>query len=198
MLVQMTLLMLATAITLCVSERATAQTRWKLPSAYPADNFHSKNLAFFAKDVAASTGGNLEITIYPGAALYTAPEIKRAVQIGQAEMGEVLISLHEADDLSFGIDVVPVLATNFDQARKLWAVSKLAIQHKFALQGLIVLFAVPWPPQGIYAKQEINTVADMKGLFWRTHNGGTRRIAEIAGAHQIGRASCRERRTVAM
>jgi TRAP-type C4-dicarboxylate transport system substrate-binding protein len=73
--------------------------------------------------------------MHPGAALYTAPEIKRAVQIGQAEMGEVLISLHEADDPMFGIDVVPFLATNFDQARKLWAVSKLAIQHKFALHG---------------------------------------------------------------
>jgi TRAP-type C4-dicarboxylate transport system substrate-binding protein len=180
-----TLLMLATAITLCVSERAKAQTRWKLPSAYPADNFHSKNLAVFAKDVAASTGGKLEITMHPGAALYTATEIKRAVQIGQAEMGEVLISLHEADDPMFGIDIVPFLATNFDQARKLWAVSKLAIQHKFALQGLIVLFAAPWPPQGIYAKQEINTVADMKGLFWRTYNAGTRRIAEIVGAHPV-------------
>jgi TRAP-type C4-dicarboxylate transport system substrate-binding protein len=184
MLVRITTLMLA-AMALCVSVRAKAQTHWALPSAYPADNFHSENLAAFAKDVAEATGGKLQITVHPGAALFTAPEIKRVVQIGQAKMGEVLISLHEADDPMFGIDVIPFLATSFDQARKLWAASKPAIETKFALQQLMVLFAVPWPPQGIYAKKEINTIADMKGLFWRTYNAGTRRIAEIVGAHPV-------------
>jgi TRAP-type C4-dicarboxylate transport system substrate-binding protein len=67
----------------------------------------------------------------------------------------------------------------------MWAVSKPAIENRFALQQLMVLFAVPWPPQGIYAKREINSVADMKGLFWRTYNAGTRRIAEIVGAHPV-------------
>jgi TRAP-type C4-dicarboxylate transport system substrate-binding protein len=184
MLVRITTLMLA-AMALCVSVRAKAQTHWALPSAYPADNFHSENLGAFAKDVAEATGGKLQITVHPGAALFTAPEIKRVVQIGQAKMGEVLISLHEADDPMFGIDVIPFLATSFDQARKLWAASKPAIETKFALQQLMVLFAVPWPPQGIYAKKEIHTIADMKGLFWRTYNAGTRRIAEIVGAHPV-------------
>jgi TRAP-type C4-dicarboxylate transport system substrate-binding protein len=184
MLVRITTLMLA-AMTLCASERTEAQTQWTLPSAYPGDNFHSENLAAFAKDVAEATGGKLQITVHPGAALFAAPEIKRVVQIGQAKMGEVLISLHEADDPMFGIDVIPFLATSFDQARKLWAASKPAIENRFALQQLMVLFAVPWPPQGIYAKREINSVADMKGLFWRTYNAGTRRIAEIVGAHPV-------------
>jgi len=31
---------------------AYAQVKWDLPSAYPADNFHSENLAAFARDVA--------------------------------------------------------------------------------------------------------------------------------------------------
>jgi TRAP-type C4-dicarboxylate transport system substrate-binding protein len=183
-LVRTTALMLA-AMTLCASERTEAQTHWTLPSAYPGDNFHSENLAAFAKDVAEATGGKLQITVHPGAALYAAPEIKRVVQIGQAKMGEVLISLHEADDPLFGIDVIPFLATSFDQARKLWAASKPAIENRFAVQQLMVLFAVPWPPQGIYAKRDINTIADMKGLFWRTYNAGTRRIAEIVGAHPV-------------
>jgi TRAP-type C4-dicarboxylate transport system substrate-binding protein len=106
------------AITLCASEQTEAQIHWTLPSAYPGDNFHSENLAAFAKDVAEATGGKLQITVHPGAALFAAPEIKRVVQIGQAKMGEVLISLHEADDPMFGIDVIPFLATSFDQARK--------------------------------------------------------------------------------
>jgi TRAP-type transport system periplasmic protein len=132
-LVRTTALMLA-AMTLCASERTEAQTNWTLPSAYPGDNFHGENLTAFAKDVAEATGGRLRITVHPGAALYAAPEIKRVVQIGQAKMGEVLISLQEADDPIFGIDVIPFLATSFDQARNLWAASKPAIENRFALQ----------------------------------------------------------------
>jgi len=184
MLVWITTIFLGT-LALCAGDGAKAQTQWTLPSAYPATSFHAENLTAFAQDIAEATDGKLRITVHPGAALYSAPEIKRVVQIGHAKMGEVLISLHEADDPMFGIDVVPFLATSFDQARKLWAISKPSIEKKFAAQGLMVLFAVPWPPQGIYAKKPINTVADMKGMFWRAYNAGTTRIAEIVGAHPV-------------
>ena len=69
-----------------------------------------------------ATGGKLQVTAYTGASLFKAPEIKRAVQTGQAQAGEILISLHENDDPLFGIDVVPFLATSIDDARKLWKV----------------------------------------------------------------------------
>jgi TRAP-type C4-dicarboxylate transport system substrate-binding protein len=164
---------------------ASAQTKWNLPAAYPADNFHSENLAVFAKDVADATGGKLQITVHAGASLFKAPEIKRAVQTGQAQVGEVLISLHENEDPMFGIDVVPFLATSFDESKKLWQASKPAIEKKLASQGLMVLFAVAWPPQGIYSKSPINTVADMKGLKWRAYNTGTSRIAELVGAQPV-------------
>jgi TRAP-type C4-dicarboxylate transport system substrate-binding protein len=164
---------------------ACAQVRWSLPSAYPADNFHSENLDAFAKEVAEATGGKLAIKTYPNASLFPATAIKSAVRIGQAQMGEVLISVHDNEDPMFGIDVVPFLAASYDEARKLWAASKPAIERSFAAQGLTVLFAVPWPPQGIYAKKEINTVADMQGLSWRVYNAGTERIAQIVGAYPV-------------
>src|SRR3954468_1410677 len=105
---------------------ALAQTKWNLPAAYAPDNFHSENLAAFAKDVSDATGGKLQITVHAGASLFKAPEIKRAVQTGQAQMGEVLISLHENEDPIYGLDVVPFLATSFDQAKKLWEAQKPA------------------------------------------------------------------------
>jgi TRAP-type C4-dicarboxylate transport system substrate-binding protein len=174
----------ATVVALAAAP-AGAQLQWRLPSAYPADNFHSENLAAFAKDVADVTGGKLAIKVYPNASLFPATAIKSAVRIGQAQVGEFLISLHDNEDPMFGIDVVPFLAASYDQARKLWAASKPAIERKFAAQGLMVLFAVPWPPQGIYAKREINTVADMQGLSWRVYNAGTERIAQIVGAYPV-------------
>lgn len=164
---------------------AQAQTKWNLPAAYAATNFHTENLVQFSKDVAAATGGKLDITVHANASLFKAPEIKRAAATGQVQMGEVLISLHENEDPVFGIDVVPFLATSFKDAYKLWTASKPAIEKKLASQGLMVLFAVPWPPQGIYANKELNSVDDMKGLKWRAYNVGTSRIAELVGAQSV-------------
>jgi TRAP-type C4-dicarboxylate transport system substrate-binding protein len=112
----------------------------------------------FAKDVATATGDKLQITVHPAASLFKAPEIKRAVATGQAQIGEVLISLHENEDPMFGIDVIPFLATSYPAAKKLWAASKPAIEKKLASQGLMLLFAVPWGPQGLYAKKDLNSL----------------------------------------
>ncbi|SCY49378.1 TRAP transporter substrate-binding protein [Microvirga guangxiensis] len=170
---------------LLLSAPALAQTKWNLPAAYPPDNFHTENLNAFAKDVADATGGKLQITVHANASLFKAPEIKRAVQTGQAQAGEVLMSLHENEDPIYGLDVVPFLATSFDQSKKLWDVQKPAIEKKLASQGLMLLYAVPWPPQGIFAKKDINTVDDLKGVKWRSYNAGTARIAEIVGAQPV-------------
>ena len=176
------------AIAACVAALAApamAQTKWNLPAAYPADNPHSVNLNEFAKDVSDATGGKLQITVHAAASLFKAPEIKRAVATGQAQVGEVLISLHENEDPMFGIDVVPFLATSYPASKKLWLASKPAVEKKLASQGLMLLFAVPWGPQGIYVKKELNTIEDMKGLKWRSYNVGTSRIAELVGAQPV-------------
>jgi TRAP-type C4-dicarboxylate transport system substrate-binding protein len=164
---------------------ASAQTKWNLPAGYPSDNPHSENLVLFAKDVEQLTGGKLVITVHPNASLFKAPDIKRAVATGQAQMGEVLLSIHENEDPVFGIDVIPFLATSFDQSMKLYKASKPAIEKKLAAQGLMLLFVVPWAPQGIYAKKDINTIEDMKGLKWRSYNVGTAKIGEAVGAQSV-------------
>ena len=180
-------LLAATALALAMAwgAAASAQTKWNLPAAYPADNPHSVNLAAFAKDVSDATNGELAITVHPGASLFKAPEIKRAVMTGQAQMGEVLLSIHENEDPIFGADVIPFLATSFEQAKKLWDATKPAVEKKLASQGLMVLFAVPWAPQGIYVDKPLATVDDMKGLKWRAYNVGTAKIGEAVGAQAV-------------
>jgi TRAP-type C4-dicarboxylate transport system substrate-binding protein len=181
----MSVALAAGAAAIIAASPASAQTKWNLPSAYPVDNPHTVNLAAFAKDVTDATGGKLAFTLHPGASLFKGPDIKRAVATGQAQTGEVLISIHENEDAIFGIDVVPFLATSFDDARKLWKASRAHIEKKLAAQGVMVLFAVTWPPQGIYSKKELNTIEDMKGLKWRAYNVGTARIGELVGAQAV-------------
>jgi TRAP-type C4-dicarboxylate transport system substrate-binding protein len=181
----LTRLSLCLAGALLAALPAAAQTKWNLPAAYPADNFHTENLSQFAKDVAAATSGKLQITVHANASLFKAPEIKRAVQKGQAQAGEVLMSLHENEDPLYGLDVVPFLATSFAQSRKLWEAQRPVLEKKLSGQGLMLLYAVAWPPQGLFAKKEIRTVEDMKGLKWRSYSVGTSRIGELVGAQAV-------------
>lgn len=164
---------------------ALAQTKWDLPGAYPAGNFHTKNMVQFAEDVKKLSGGKLEITVHPGASLFKAPEIKRAVQTGQVQIGEVLMVNIENEIPVFGADGVPFLATSFDAAAKLWAAQKPLIEKKLADQGMTALYAVPWPPQGIYSKKDINKVEDLKGVKWRAYSPATSRIAELVQAQPV-------------
>ncbi len=175
----------AAAIAVAACGAAQAQTKWDMPTAYAATNFHTENVTQFAADVDKATGGKLKIQVHPGASLFKAPEIKRAVQSGQAQIGEILISGYSNEDPIFGVDSVPFLATSIKDAEKLWKASRKTIEDRFAKQGMVVLYAVPWPPQGIYSSRTLNSMADMKGLKMRSYNPATARIAELAGAQPV-------------
>jgi TRAP-type C4-dicarboxylate transport system substrate-binding protein len=164
---------------------AAAQTKWDLPSAYPANNFHTENLQQFASDVEKGSGGKLKIQLHPNASLFKAPEIKRAVQGNQAQAGEILLVNYENEDALYGLDGVPFLATSYAESAKLARASRKAIEDKLAKQGTRLLFTVPWPPQGIYTKRTLNSVADMKGLKWRAYSPATAKIAEHVGAQPM-------------
>jgi TRAP-type C4-dicarboxylate transport system substrate-binding protein len=164
---------------------ALGQTKWDMPTAYPATNFHTENIQQFAGDVDKTTAGKLKITVHANASLFKAPEIKRAVQGGQAQAGEILLVNFENEDPLYGVDGVPFLATSYPESMKLYKASKKALENRFAKQGMKLLYTVPWPPQGIYTKRTLGSVADMKGLKWRAYSPATAKIAELVGAQPV-------------
>jgi len=170
---------------LLATSAVQAQTKWDLPAAYPASNFHTENLSQFAADVDKATGGKLKITVHAGASLFKAPEIKRAVQGGQAQMGEILLANFSNEWPIYAADGLPFLADSYDEAAKLYKVQKPLLEKKLAEQGMLLLYAVPWPPQGIFAKKAISSAADLKGVKWRAYSPSTGRIAELVGAQPV-------------
>lgn len=168
-----------------VAGAASAQTKWDLPAAYPANNYHTENLTQFAADVDKATGGKLKITVHANASLFKAPEIKRAVQGGQAQMGEILMANFQNEWQLFGIDGLPFLADSYDASAKLYKAQKPVLEKKLGEQGMMLLYAVPWPPQGIYVKKPISSAADLKGVKWRAYSPATARIAELVGAQPV-------------
>lgn len=174
---RLTGLLAATALS---ATGALAET-WDMPMAYPATNYHTENGVAFAACVKDATGGALEIVVHPNGSLFSGSDIKRAVQTGQAPIGERLLSAHANENPLFGVDSIPFLATSFDDSDRLLAAAKDAIAAALDGQNLVYVYSVPWPPQGFYFKKEVNSVADMAGIKFRAYNAATARIAELAG-----------------
>jgi TRAP-type C4-dicarboxylate transport system substrate-binding protein len=170
---------------MALAPAAFAQVKWDLPTGYPTNNPHTVNLDQFTKDVNAATQGKLVITMHANGSLFKANEIKRAVQSDQAQMGEVLMSLLENENPIYGVDAIPFLATGFDASFKLWQAQRPIVEKMLDKQGIKLLYAVAWPPQGMYSKKEIKSAADMKGLKWRAYSPATTRIAQAVGAQPM-------------
>ncbi|MDD9923750.1 MAG: TRAP transporter substrate-binding protein [Boseongicola sp.] len=177
---KLTSLAASVAVVSTMAAPALAET-WDMPMAYSGSNFHSVTGAEFGKCVTTGTGGDIEIVTHPSGSLFKGADIKRAVQTGQVNIGERLLSGHQNENALFGFDSVPFLATSFDDADKLWKAAKPTIEKVLADQNLTLLYAVPWPPQGLYFRDEVNSVADMKGIKFRSYNNATSRLAELTG-----------------
>ena len=155
---------------------------WDMPTPYPDKTFHTQNIAAFAEEVQAATNGELKINIHSAGSLFKHPEIKNAVRGGQVPAGEFFLSLLSNEHAVFGADSQPFLATNYDEAKNLWDAQRPIVADLLEKQGLMPLFSVPWPPQGLYTKKEIKTVADLKGIKFRAYNATLELFANKIGA----------------
>lgn len=167
---------------LAMTGPAFAQTSWDMATPYADGDFHTRNIAQFAEEVATATNGQLNITVHSSGSLFGHPEIKDSVRKGLAPIGEVLMSRLANEDPLFEVDSVPFLATGYEQAKKLWDASEPAITQKLADQGLTLLFVVPWPGQGIYTKDAVTDAAGFQGQNMRAYNAATERLAQLLGA----------------
>ena len=173
--------LISVLVSLILSINIAIAEKWDMALAYGAGNFHSANATEFAKNVTEKSGGKLTIVTHPGGSLFKGGEIFRAVRTGQAQIGERFMSALGKEDPLLEVDSQPFLATSYDDAMKLYNASKPEIVKGLDGKGLVFLYAVPWPAQGLYSKKAINSVSDLKGLMFRAYNSAPIRIAELTG-----------------
>lgn len=165
--------------------QAAAAPAWRLATGYRAESFHARNLLALARELEAATGGALRIELHANGTLAPLAQIADAVGEGRAEMGETILTGLAAAMPIAGADAVPFITRHYDDARRLWAHQRPLVEAAFAARGLRVLFAVPWPPQGLYSARPIAVPQDLRGLRMRTYNATTVRIAELLGATPV-------------
>lgn len=173
-------LLAATTLTFAVG--SAQATDWDMPTPYGDNNFHTVNINQFADDVRDATGGELDITVHSSGSLIKHAEIKNSVRRGLVPIGELIMSRLANEDPLFEVDSVPYLASDYDQAWKLWQASKDVLTKRLERQHLKLLFAVPWPPQGIYTRFEVKTGEELKGVKMRAYNKSSETLAELLGA----------------
>ncbi len=172
------------AATLTFAMPAAAQS-WDMPTPYGDTTFHTANIAQFADDLRAATDGALDVTVHSAGSLFPHSEIKNAVRSGQVPIGEFFLSTLSNENAAYGLDSQPFVATSYDDAKRLWDAQKPVITELLAEEGLMPLFSVPWPAQGLYTNGEIDSVAGLEGLRFRAYNAATEEFAAIAGAAPV-------------
>jgi TRAP-type C4-dicarboxylate transport system substrate-binding protein len=161
---------------------AQAQTKWDMPTPYSDGEFHTRNVRMFADEVSKATGGKLDITVHSNGSLIKHPDILRAVSTGQVSIAEFLLGQFGNEDPVFAADNVPFVAPGYDAGWKFYQAQKPVLEKKLQGRGMRLLYAVAWPGQGIYSKEPLKTVADLKGTKMRTYSPLTARLAELLGA----------------
>ena len=166
---------------IAVSAQTAGAEKWDMPMAYAATNFHSEMGVVFADKVREYTNGDIDITVHPGGSLFKGGEIKRAIQTGQAPIGERFMSAHANEAPLLGWDNLPFLATTYEENNKLWAAAKDKVNAQLSDLNLVALYTCPWPGQGFYFKKAVASSKDTQGIKFRSYNSATATFAEELG-----------------
>ena len=175
----------ALALTAAAHLPASAQTKWDMPTPYSDGEFHTVNIKQFVEDVKKASGGQIDINVHANGSLIKHPDILRAVSTGQVAMGEFLLGQFGNEDPVFAADNVPFLAVGWDNAWKFYQAQKSILQKKLEGRGMLLLYSVAWPGQGIYSKNELKSIDDLKGAKMRTYSPLTSRLVELLGASPL-------------
>ena len=155
---------------------------WNMATGYGDAFYHTGIVQRFIDDAQESSGGSLKIELHKNQSLVKLPDIKRAVQTEQVQIGEILLSQFGNEDPLYELDNVPFFADSFDEAQKLWKVLRPKVDASFAKRGMRVLYIAPWPTSGFYSNEPIHSVADLEGMKIRVYNDVTRRFFESTGS----------------
>ncbi len=158
-----------------------------LNAKYGANNFHTKGAEKFAALVDQYTNGSVKITVHAGSSLVKGNPLK-AVKDGTVAMTDMFIPFTSGGGKVFGISALPFIAGSYDDAFRLYQISKPAYDKVCAKWNQKLLYAVSWPPSGLYTKKPIASTADFKGLKTRTYDKNSANFINMAGGNAVALA----------
>lgn len=155
-----------------------------LNAKYGANNFHTKGAEKFATLVKDYTKGSVDITVHAGSSLIKGNPLK-AVKDGTVAMTDMFIPFTSGGGKVFGISALPFIATSYEDAYKLYQLSKPAYEKTAKKWNQKLLYSVTWPPSGFYANKAMTSIADFKGVKTRTYDKNSAAFVNSAGGNAV-------------
>ncbi|MXQ12184.1 TRAP transporter substrate-binding protein [Microvirga makkahensis] len=162
-----------------------AQTVWTMASGYPESSFFTKNIREFIKEVETKSNGKLKIDLRPHDSLIKLDAIKRAVQSGQVQIGEIRMGVYGNEAAMYNLDNIPGVVPDFDKSYKLMEFQKPFYDKLFGKNGMRVITYVAWPGQGFFTKEPVTSLADLKGQKLRIYSKQTQIMGEKLGMEAL-------------
>jgi TRAP-type C4-dicarboxylate transport system substrate-binding protein len=154
---------------------------WQMPLSQPSSNFQTQLAIEFAKQVQKNSRNRIKIAAYPGGKLYKGEQIFGAVKNDLVPIGVRLMSALDHEDLLLQLDALPFLAKNYREAFNLYKVSRLEVEKTLEVKGVKLLYAVPYPAQGLYSRSEIESLDDLIDKRFRPYSNATQALGEKLG-----------------
>ncbi|WP_110643906.1 TRAP transporter substrate-binding protein [Salinicola sp. CPA57] len=165
---------------------AQAATQLMIVTPWPEGNFQVKTLNQFAEAVKQATDGEVELDIHSGGDLgLKGPELLSAVRDGIVQGADMLLTQQVGEAPLLGIESVPYLTRNADDAALLRDTAWPYYEAIAAEYNQKFLYTVPWPGQGVFTQAPVATVEDLQGVKLRTVDKNGTEFFEALGASPI-------------
>lgn len=175
----------ALALSFGLAAPVAAQTSWTMASGYPESSFFTQNIREMIKEIEAKSGGKLKIDLRSNDSLIKLDAVKRAVQSGQIQIGEIRLGVYGNEGAMYNLDNIPGVATTYDQATKLTQAQAPFFDALFKKNGMRAITYVAWPGQGFYTKAPLKGLADLKGQKLRIYSKQTQIMGEKLGMEAL-------------
>ncbi len=173
-------------VAVCVGTASAGDIKWDMPNEYQATSIHGEGDRWFSKFLKDTTGGEIEIVHHFGGALgYKSAQQLDAVGDGAVPIADSYVGAFGGIDPIFLLPSLPFLARTTKEARTLFEVARPHFERVFAKHDQILLYASPWPPSGIWAKQPVDNIGALKNLKIRTYDRNGTITLKAAGAAAV-------------
>ncbi len=157
------------AFLLVVSTQVPAQTKWDLTNEYAFNSFIGVGNQQFADDLKKRSGGEVIVAPHFGGALgFKSKDVLDVVGRGAVPLGDAAVGFWIGIDPIFQLSLLPFLVADTKEAFELYQIGKPYYSKVLLKNNQYLLYAVPWPPNGIWSKRPLTSANALNGLKIRT------------------------------
>ncbi|MCO5396640.1 TRAP transporter substrate-binding protein [Ralstonia soli] len=153
---------------------------------YPKTSMPGEGLETFALEVARQSQGSVTVDrTFEGDDRNACSHIAAAIRDGTLAGGDAFCGALGDCDPAFLLSSLPFLTTSVDDTYQLASLAREAYGNALQKQGQQLLYMSPWPPSGLWSRNPIHTLEDLRALIVRTYDETSAAVLRATGASAL-------------